>query len=64
VVGSFTAEKDAASVVFSAADVTSGETYTVTVNGTGAGSATAGEAAAGGGMGGGGSMGGGRPGGN
>ena len=46
-VAAYTIEKDFASVVFSSADITSGETYTVTVDGT-ATTVTAGEAPAGG----------------
>jgi hypothetical protein len=62
VVETSTAPKDAQSVVLSSADVTSGGTCTVTVDGTDAGTATAGEAPAGTGMGGAGRRGsGGRP---
>ena len=62
-VASFTATKSFSSVVYSAADITSGATYTVLAGDTVVGTATAGDAPAGGmGMGGGG-MGGGRPGG-
>lgn len=50
-VASWTAEKELASVVLSAAGITAGETYTVTVDGT-ATTVTAGEAPAGGQMGG------------
>lgn len=45
-VATWTTEKDAASVVYSSVDITSGETYTVTVDGT-ATTVTAGEAPAG-----------------
>ncbi|WP_457188077.1 carbohydrate-binding domain-containing protein [Nocardioides sp. P5_E3] len=46
-VAAYTIAKDFASVVFSSADITSGETYTITVDGT-ATTVTAGEAPAGG----------------
>lgn len=49
-VASYTPQKDFASVVLSSADITSGETYTVTVDGTST-TVTAGEAPAGGRMG-------------
>lgn len=56
VVASFTATKEFASVVFSSPDIVNGQTYTVTVDGSAAGSAVAGEQTneMGGGMGGGG----------
>jgi antitoxin (DNA-binding transcriptional repressor) of toxin-antitoxin stability system len=55
-VATYTPQKDFASVVYSSADITSGETYTVTVDGN-ATTVTAGEAPAGGQMGAGGPMG-------
>ena len=60
VVATATVTKDAQSVVYSSADITAGSSYSVTVDGTDAGTVTAGEAAAGSGFGGGG-MGHGRP---
>jgi len=53
VVASFTPTKAFASIVYSAAGISSGSSYTVQIDGTSAGSFTAGEASAGG-MGGGG----------
>lgn len=62
VVAEVTASKQFASIVVSTADVVAGQSYTVTVDGSDAGTATAGEALAGG-MGGGGMPGDGQPGG-
>jgi hypothetical protein len=54
VVASFTAPKTYASIVYSSADLATGSTYSVLIDGTSATSVTEGVAAAGGGMGGGG----------